>query len=111
MLLGAIISLAGSVFLLLSAVGLLRMPDAYNRMQAGTKATTLGAILFLGGLLIANPQFLSIPKITGLILFILITNPVAGHVLIRAAHFSKVPLSGRTAADHLSEDEKGENKE
>ncbi|HAE21743.1 MAG TPA: cation:proton antiporter, partial [Spirochaetaceae bacterium] len=48
-IIGASLSLVGSLFFLLSAIGLLRMPDAFNRMQAGTKATTLGSMLFLVG--------------------------------------------------------------
>jgi len=45
-LLGAIITLFGSLFLFIGALGIVRMPDVYNRMQAGTKATTLGSVFF-----------------------------------------------------------------
>ena len=47
---GALVTLVGSLFLFLGALGIVRMPDLYNRMQAGTKATTLGTILTLIGL-------------------------------------------------------------
>ena len=57
-ILGAFMSLVGSVFFLLAAIGLLRMPDAFNRMQAGTKATTLGSILFLAGIGVMKPDYL-----------------------------------------------------
>ena len=53
-LFGAIVTLAGSILLFLGALGILRMPDVYNRMQAGTKATTLGSILFLAGISIGH---------------------------------------------------------
>ncbi|WP_177428076.1 cation:proton antiporter, partial [Candidatus Venteria ishoeyi] len=46
-LLANILLLIGSIFLFLGALGLVRMPDVYNRIQAGTKATTLGALTVL----------------------------------------------------------------
>ncbi|MFW5784225.1 MAG: cation:proton antiporter, partial [Spirochaetota bacterium] len=54
---GGLVSLAGGVLLFLAALGLIRMPDVYNRMQAGTKATTLGSMLFLVGIAIARPDW------------------------------------------------------
>ena len=49
-LLGSLIVLIGSFFLFSAGLGVLRMPDSYNRIQTGTKASTLGAILVLVGL-------------------------------------------------------------
>ena len=54
---GAFVTLAGSVFLLLGALGVACMPDLYNRMQAGTKATTLGTILSLAGVALLRPEW------------------------------------------------------
>jgi multicomponent Na+:H+ antiporter subunit G len=105
---GSIVALLGSLFLLLSSVGILRMPDAYNRMQTGTKATTIGALLFLCGLCLSHGDQLPMSKIIGLILFILFTNPVAGHTLLRAAHFSGVPMTSLTVVNQLKEDEEAE---
>ncbi|HBH48924.1 MAG TPA: cation:proton antiporter, partial [Bacteroidales bacterium] len=84
-LIGALIILIGSVFLFLAAIGLLRMPDFYTRIQAGTKASTLGTILTFIGLAFLVPNWIG--KLLVLILFILITNPISSHVLARAAHF------------------------
>ncbi len=42
--------LAGAFFTFLAALGLLRMPDVYNRIQVGTKAATLGALSFFIGI-------------------------------------------------------------
>lgn len=100
-LIGAIITLIGALFILFAAIGLLRMPDIYNRIQAGTKASTLGSILTLLGVGIAHPGWL--PKIILLIIFVLISNPVSSHVLARAAHFAGIPLSRRTSVDMLQE--------
>ncbi len=100
-IIGAFITLTGSIFLFLGALGLMRMPDVYNRIQAGTKATTLGTMLSLFGLGLIMPGWFG--KIIILIVFVLITNPVSSHVLARAAHFSGIPLSPKTVVDKLAE--------
>ena len=102
---GGIVSLMGALFLLLGAVGVLRMPDSYNRIQAGTKATTLGTLLFLLGIGIASPEWF--PKLIVLILFILFTNPVSSHVLARSAHSIGIKLTEVTVVDKLK-DTRGE---
>lgn len=101
---GAVITLIGSIFLLLASVGLLRMPDTYNRVQAGTKATTLGTILFLLGIGLIHPSWFG--KMIVLILFVALTNPVSSHVLARSAHKSKVPMTNRTMVDKFDETNK-----
>jgi len=100
---GAIITLIGSMFLFLGALGLVRMPDVYNRIQTGTKASTMGTILSLLGIGILNPDWLG--KIILLIVFILITNPVSSHVLARAAHHIKLPLTKISVVDKLNDEE------
>ena len=109
-LIGALISLIGSIFLFLGALGVLRMPDLYNRMQAGTKTTTLGSILTLLGIGIYHPAWLL--QLLIIIAFIVITNPVSTHALARAAHFAGIlPVEG-TVTDRLREDrERGRDKE
>ena len=101
-LIGSIISVIGSVFLTLGALGVLRMPDLYNRMQAGTKATTLGSILTLLGIGLYHPEWL--PQVIVLALFIVITNPLSSHALARASHFARIPLTDKTVIDRLKED-------
>ncbi len=102
-LVGASLTFLGSAFLFLGALGIFRMPDIYNRMQAGTKATTLGNILTLTGLGLLAPAWL--PKIMLIVLFVLITNPLSSHALARAAHRSGVTLARETIYDALREDE------
>jgi len=101
--LGALITLAGSAFLLLGGYGVLRMPDCYNRLQAGTKASTLGTILALIGIGLFHPSWFG--KLLILAFFVMLTSPIAAHALARAAHASKVPLSERTVVDKLAERE------
>ena len=98
-LFGAIITLIGSFVLLLASIGLLRMPDVYNRLQVGTKASTLGTILVLLGLSVIIPGWAG--KLILLIIFVMVTNPVSSHVLARAAYFIKVPLTDITVVDKL----------
>jgi len=100
---GAIVSLIGSIFLFLGALGILRMPDLYNRMQAGTKATTLGSILTMLGIGIFHLPWFWQTLI--LVVFIVTTNPLSSHALARAAHFRGIPLTKKTIEDKLSEDQ------
>lgn len=80
---GAVLVLIGALFLLLAALGLVRMPDVFNRMQAGTKATTLGSMLvFLGFGLLAPEGWARLLLLT---VFIVLTNPLSSHALARSA--------------------------
>lgn len=98
---GAVVTLIGSVLLFLGSLGVLRMPDVYNRMQAGTKATSLGSMLVLLGLGIIIPAWL--PRLALLILFILFTNPISSHALSRAAHRLGIKLTDRSVRDELAD--------
>ncbi len=106
-LIGSLVTLLGSIFIFLGALGIVRMPDLYTRLQTSTKASTLGTILSIAGIGIMNPAWAG--KAFILILFVLITNPVSSHTLARAAHFMGIPLSKKTVIDKLKEAD--ENKE
>ncbi len=105
-LFGAIVALIGSVFLFLGALGVLRMPDLYNRMQAGTKSTTLGSILTLLGIGIYHTDWFW--QMLILIAFVVTTNPISSHALARAAHFAGIPLTEKTVEDKLKKEEEKE---
>jgi multicomponent Na+:H+ antiporter subunit G len=79
---GHVLVLIGGVFLFISGLGILRMPDVWNRMHAGTKATTLGSLTLLIGLGCLRPPWF--PKLIIIGLFIILTNPVSSHALARA---------------------------
>lgn len=102
-LLGGFLLVAGAAFLLLGGLGLVRMPDLFNRIQAGTKATTLGTLLSLAGVACMHPDWSLKLLLIGL--FILFTNPISSQVLARAAHRSGVDKSALTRVDHLAEDQ------
>jgi len=99
---GALLVLLGSIVLLISSIGLIRMPDVYNRVQTSTKSSTLGAILSMIGIGVITPDWLG--KVFILVVFIMITNPVSSHAIMRAAHYSKIPLTKRTVVDYLEKD-------
>ncbi|MHB1484966.1 MAG: monovalent cation/H(+) antiporter subunit G [Saccharofermentanales bacterium] len=92
-----ILMVLGGVFLAIGGFGIFRMPDVLNRIQAGTKATTLGAFSLLLGVGIANPAWLL--KIVLIIIFIAITSPVGSSVLARAAYKKGVQLYTRKKQD------------
>ena len=98
-IIGGVVAILGSIFLFLGSLGLVRMPDAYNRIQTGTKASTLGTMLSTLGLMFIYPEWFG--KLVILILFVLITNPVSSHALARAAYHIKVPFTKKTVVDQL----------
>ncbi len=98
-LIGSLFMLGGAVFLFSAGLGVLRMPDTYTRIQAGTKATTLGTILVLIGLAFLHPAWTL--KLIILIFFVLLTNPVSSHAIARAAHSIGTAETESTVIDQL----------
>jgi multicomponent Na+:H+ antiporter subunit G len=98
-LIGSLFLLGGAVFLFSAGLGVLRMPDTYNRIQTGTKATTLGTILILIGLAFLHPVWTF--KLIILIFFVMLTNPVSSHALARAAHSIGTAETESTVIDQL----------
>ena len=93
--------LLGGAFVFVSALGLLRMPDLYMRMHAATKAGTLGAGLMLGALAVFFGGLGVVVEALAVIIFLLLTAPVAAHVLGRASYASGVGLWEETRFDEL----------
>jgi multicomponent Na+:H+ antiporter subunit G len=98
-LIGSLLLLGGAIFLFSAGLGVLRMPDTYNRIQTGTKATTLGTILILVGLACLHPAWTF--KLVILIFFVMLTNPVSSHALARAAHAIGTAETESTVIDAL----------
>ncbi len=82
-LIGSIFLLIGSIFIFLGVLGVLRMPDVINKLQAGTKATTLGFLSLVLGMIFIRPDMWGKLLIIGF--FVCATNPIASHNLARAA--------------------------
>ena len=103
---GALLLFAGAFFLFSGGLGLVRMPDIFNRIQAGTKATTLGTLLSMVGIACLQPEW--IVKLLLIGLFLMFTNPLSSQVLARAAHRTRARRSKALAVDLLVEE--GEEK-
>ncbi len=98
---GEIFMIIGGIFMFLASLGLLRMPDVYNRMQTSTKAVTLGAMSSIFGVGLIHPAWL--PKCLLIIIFILFTNPVSAHAIGRAAYRTGVKLWPGSRCDKYGE--------
>jgi len=93
----------GIFFNVLAGIGLLRFPDVYTRLHAGTKCTTFGSIFICGSVIIlglkmwyqgsTDGSVLAIHTL-GALLAILLTNPTGAHAIARAAHRSGVEPVG-----------------
>ncbi|HSE90735.1 MAG TPA: monovalent cation/H(+) antiporter subunit G [Candidatus Binatia bacterium] len=97
----AVLLMIGATFLLAAAIGVLRMPDLFTRMQTATKAATLGisciliaVALYMEDLGVAIRAFFTV-------VFFFLTAPVAAHMIGRAAYFIGVPLWKGTMVDEL----------
>jgi multicomponent Na+:H+ antiporter subunit G len=100
-IISAIFIVLGSLFVLLSALGLLRMPDLYMRMSTTTKASTLGVGLILLGASIHFWEVGIVSRAIIIISFLMLTAPIAAHMIGRAAYFDGVPLWKGTVHDEL----------
>jgi multicomponent Na+:H+ antiporter subunit G len=101
----SILFLAGATLALLAAIGVLRMPDLFTRMQASTKASTLGLGCLLIGLAIRLPDLSVLIRVGSIVAFVMLTAPVAAHVIARAAYSSGVPMWKGSLVDERSEEE------
>ena len=104
----------GVFFNLLAGLGLLRFPDVYTRLHAGTKCTTFGSIFIIGSVILfglkewfftAGDKELTSPDVIVIhsaiaLIAILLTNPTGAHALARAAHKSGIKPVG-AVVDHL----------
>jgi multicomponent Na+:H+ antiporter subunit G len=97
----------GALFAVIAAVGILRMPDFYMRISATTKASTLGATFILGATALYFDDAAVTGKIVAIIAFVILTTPVAAHMIGRAAHRSGVPLWKESVRDDLAAAEHG----
>lgn len=97
-----ILSFFGALFILSSSIGILRKPDVYLRINITGKASTLG----IGLLLISSGIFFNEvavgTRIIATIIFVFLTISIGGHMLARAAYFTKTPTWDKTKIDELA---------
>ena len=99
----AILLVAGALFALAAALGVLRLPDVLIRMHASTKAGTLGCGLMLVAAAVHFGETAIIARAVAAIVFLLLTAPIAAHMIGRAAYRTGVPLWHGMAIDELAD--------
>lgn len=94
--------LGGVFFLFIAAIGVVRMPDLYNRMHATSKAGTLGVGLILLAVAVFYQELSVAARALSALAFIILTAPVAAHALGRAAYLAGVKPCEDTYIDELA---------
>ena len=92
----------GLLFDLFGTIGLIRLPDVYNRVQASTKCVTLGTCFILFGVLVHAGISPMGAKALICAVFIVLTSPVGAHAIARGAYLSGVPLWEGSVADEYA---------
>jgi multicomponent Na+:H+ antiporter subunit G len=101
--------IVGATLGLLAGVGVLRMPDVFTRMQASTKASTLGLGCLLAGVALRNPEVSFVIRAASIAAFMLLTTAVSAHVIARAAARSGAPIWKGTMVDERPKHMTGQN--
>ena len=103
----SILLLLGGLFILIGSIGLIKLPDFFMRLHGPTKATTLGmaSILIAAMVFFANSETgLSVKEIL-ITIFLLITAPISGYMLIKSAiHHKLKPKEGTKGLDNIEDD-------
>jgi multicomponent Na+:H+ antiporter subunit G len=97
----SLLMLSGAIFAFLSALGILRFPDLFSRMQAATKGSSFGVTCLLLAVAVHFAELGIATRAIVTIFFVLLTAPVAAHMIGRAAYFVGVPLWSGTITDEL----------
>ena len=104
---GMIFVVIGLAFNVLGCVGMIRLPDMYNRLQAATKCVTMGTCMVMIGVMIAS-GFLHSAQLSArciiCMVFILITAPTAAHALAHGAYSFGVRLWEKSVVNRYEED-------
>lgn len=96
-----ILSALGAIFILLAAIGIVRMPDFYLRLSATTKAATLGIGLILVSSAVYFQEISVTSRVFAIIIFLILTAPVAAHMIGRASYFIGTLLWKKSIMDEL----------
>lgn len=98
-----ILLVVGTMFVLLSAIGINTMPDIYHKLSATTKATTIGIVLILIAVIIHFNDSIVTIKALSAILLLFITAPIGAQMLARAAYRNKSELWEKTLIDEMKD--------
>ncbi|MCI8630904.1 MAG: monovalent cation/H(+) antiporter subunit G [Firmicutes bacterium] len=91
-IIAVIMIVIGLLFLVISAVGMLRLPDFYSRLHASGNSETLGMMLTLLGFVIYEGANLISFKLIFIFMFVFIGNPIGTHILSKAAYKTGEPV-------------------
>lgn len=94
-----VLVLAGAVFGLLAAVGIVRFPDLYTRMHAASKAGVVGAGLAMLAVAVESAEWPIVLRALAGIAFLLLTTPISAHLLAKSAYFSGYKPKSNTNVD------------
>jgi multicomponent Na+:H+ antiporter subunit G len=100
----AVLLLSGAAFVLLAGLGLWRFDDLYSRIHAATKAITLGVLLVIAAAALRMETTADVLKLLLAAGLQILSAPVAGHMLGRAAHATE-KVTAQVVMDQLREDE------
>jgi multicomponent Na+:H+ antiporter subunit G len=100
-ILTAILLTAGAILILISSVGVLRMPDLFLRMSTTTKGAVFGLVFILAGAALTMGTLAATTKVLATLVFVVLTLPVAAHMIGRAAYFDGVKMWEGTHLDEL----------
>lgn len=95
----AVLSTIGALAILFASIGVLRMPDFYLRLSVTVKAATLGVGVFLICAAIVFPDVSVTAQAVAIIFFLLLTAPVAAHMIGRTAYRSGISIWKNTTID------------
>jgi len=98
----ALLLVAGGLFAFVAALGMVRLPDTIIRMHAATKAGALGSGLIFLALAVYSPELSTTLRALAAVFFLVLTAPVAAHLIGRAAYCSQVNLWHKTWIDELA---------
>ncbi|MBU4343489.1 MAG: monovalent cation/H(+) antiporter subunit G [Candidatus Omnitrophica bacterium] len=103
-IIGLVFISIGLFFDFVGCIGLIRLPDVYNRLQASTKCITLGTCSILFGAFLIHGLAAAGIKALLCMVFLALTSPVSAHALARAAHKAGVKLWEKSVVDRYAED-------
>ena len=101
--LGGTLLVLGAAFTLLAAIGVVRLPDLYTRMHAASKAGAVGGgLILLAVAVLSQDAAVSVRAIIG-VMFVLLTTPVAAHLLARASYLTGYRPCNDTVIDDIAQ--------
>ena len=104
-IIAGVLILVGAVFVLIAAIGIVRLPDLYSRMHSSSKAGTVGSGLMMIALAVVADDFATATRAVAALVFFLLTAPISAHLLARAAYGVGYRLWPGSTIDEMSDED------